>query len=221
MAGMGRLAARITHDRTATDASGKYREIPTLPTALMLTQAQRDELSDHKSALEALCRYPAIIGGSGGAVLVALTKMMHVLPAARQNEASAEARGEAYLAVLDDVPPWAVDAAIRRWYRGDCGTTEHGELYNCAWAPAPCDLRRVALAELWRIRGRAHLVGDLLRAEQRIEFTDQHCAAMRARLSAIFPSSSSPVGKDGSGEATGVTPVERATVGHRSSASPA
>ena len=36
-----------------------------------------------------------------------MTKMMMVLPSPTQNEFSAEARGEAFLAALDDVPAWA------------------------------------------------------------------------------------------------------------------
>ena len=70
-------------------------------------------------------------------MLIELTKMMLMMPAPTQNEASAEARGEAFLAALEDMPVWAVRSAIRRWYRGDAGTDEPGEPFDYHWCPAP------------------------------------------------------------------------------------
>lgn len=69
------------------------------------------------------------------ATLIVLTKMMLSLPSSQQNEAGAEASGEAFQAALDDVPTWAVAAAVRRWYRGDCGLNERGQRYvtTCPW----------------------------------------------------------------------------------------
>jgi hypothetical protein len=183
------------------DAKGKYREIPTLPAYLMLDEGRRDELAEHKAALLALyAATPEASAEAEATVLVSVGRMMLVLPTSRQNEESAEARTEAYLAALDDVPPWAVESAIRLWYRGECGSNEHGEPYDCAWCPSPADLRRVALAELWRVKGLAVVVGDLLAAEPRIEFSDEHCEAMRARLATTFKSMG--VGFDGSSTMT-------------------
>jgi hypothetical protein len=44
---------------------------------------------------------------------------------------------------LDDVPAWAVENAMRRWHRSECGV-----LHNYAFAPAPGVLRGIALQEL-------------------------------------------------------------------------
>jgi hypothetical protein len=44
---------------------------------------------------------------------------------------------------LDDVPAWAVENAVRRWHRSECG----GQ-HNYAFAPAPGVLRGIALQEL-------------------------------------------------------------------------
>jgi len=89
-------------------------------------------------------------------------------------------------AALDDVPHWAVAAAQRRWYRGDCGLNEHRQPYNYTWRPAPADLRRIALFEAWRVKQRAQTLRKLLAAEPLIQFSDEHCAQMRARLAAVI-----------------------------------
>jgi hypothetical protein len=47
----------------------------------------------------------------------------------------------AYLSAIDDVPPWAVAEAIRRWHRGEGG----GKDANYRFAPAPAELRYAAM----------------------------------------------------------------------------
>lgn len=122
------------------------------------------------------------------ALLVVLTKMMLVLPVTKQNEQSAEARGEAYMVALDDLPIWAVEAAIRRWYRGDVGTNADGEpRFDCHWAPQPADLRELATAESKRVQWLSQMLGAVLAAEPAFEFSDDHCATMRSRLAAVIP----------------------------------
>jgi hypothetical protein len=108
----------------------------------------------------------------------------------QQNEAGAEASGEAFQAALDDVPTWAVAAAVRRWYRGDCGENERGQPFDYHWRPAPAELRRIALFEKWRVQQRAKTLRKLLVAEPFIEFSEEHCAQMRARLIAVIPRTS-------------------------------
>jgi hypothetical protein len=174
---------------------------PTLPENLILSVAERDEIGRHIGDLDALCG-PTPIDSSAaeGEMLIELTSMMLVLPAAAQNEASAEARGTAYLAALDDLPPWAVQSAIRRWYRGDAGTNESGAPYDFHWAPAPAELRRVAMAELWRVKQRAETLCKLLRAEPLIEYNDEHRLRICERLDKLKHNLGiPPVGKDGSG----------------------
>jgi hypothetical protein len=125
-----------------------------LPSNLILSEAERDEVERHIRVLDAACGpTPADDPETEGAMLIDLTKLMLVLPAPKQNEASAEARGEAYLAALDDVPLWALRSAIRRWYRGDAGTNERGEPFDYHWCPAPAELRKIAMSELWRVGG--------------------------------------------------------------------
>jgi hypothetical protein len=61
-------------------------------------------------------------------------------PMAAGNEESGRARAMAYLAALDDVPPWAIAKAIRQWHRG-----ELGDDHNYRFAPSPAELRFAVL----------------------------------------------------------------------------
>jgi hypothetical protein len=72
-----------------------------------------------------------------------VANMLLAYPVAGGSVESGRARAIAYLAALDDVPPWAIAEAIRRWHRGECG---HG--YNYRWAPAPAELRELSIEHL-------------------------------------------------------------------------
>jgi len=120
------------------------------------------------------------------------------------------------------LPTWAVAAAARRWFRGDAGNDEHGKPYDYSWCPAPADLRRVAMRDVVVIRNRAKQLRQLIAARPRAEYSEEHCAAMRARIRDLFKSlGTSLVGSNGSGEAANVASAERATVGRDHSTAPA
>lgn len=72
-----------------------------------------------------------------------VAKMLLAYPIASASTEAGRARAEAYLDALDDVPPWALAAAVRRWNRG-----EAGEDHDYRWAPYPAVLRKLSLAEL-------------------------------------------------------------------------
>jgi hypothetical protein len=73
-----------------------------------------------------------------------LSKMLLVAPTADRSDESTVAKISAYLDdALDDLPAWAVAAAVRHWHRAECGP-EH----NYTYAPAPGVLRSIALKEL-------------------------------------------------------------------------
>jgi hypothetical protein len=153
-----------------------------------LNDAERVEIERHAADLDALCaQTPTNSDKWEGATLIIITKLMLALPSSQQNEAGAEATGEAFQAALDDVPTWAVASAVRRWYRGDCGENERGLPYDYHWRPAPAELRRIAIVEKWRVMQRATTLRNLLAAEPLIEFHAEHCAAMRSRLAAVIP----------------------------------
>lgn len=200
------VASRIDSLRTETQPdpkTDKWRRVPTLPANSILTAAEREELERHAKQLDGLCqRTPANDPHAEQDTLVAVTKMMLVLPSMTQSELSAEVRGEAFMVALDDLPTWAVQAAIRRWYRREGGKNDKGEPYDYHWCPAPGELRCIALAAMRWVNERATTIETLLRAEPRIEYSDEHRRGMCERLAELFRNfGTPPVGKDGSGEA--------------------
>jgi len=66
-----------------------------------------------------------------------LATMLMAYPMAGGSEESGKARANAYLAALDDLAPWAIAEAIRKWHRGEGG----GKDSNYRFAPAPAELR--------------------------------------------------------------------------------
>lgn len=199
-------ASHIALLRTETQPdpkTGKWRGVPTLPANSILTTAEREELERHAKQLDSLCqRTPANDPHAEQETLVAVTKMMLVLPSTTQSELSAEVRGEAFMVALDDLPAWAVQAAIRSWYRRECGKNDKGEPYDYHWCPAPAELRCIALAEMRWVNERANTTQTLLRAEPRIEYSDEHRRGMCERLAQLNRNLRTPlVGKDGSGGA--------------------
>jgi hypothetical protein len=161
--------------------------VPTLPSNLTLSPAERAEIERYVADLESLCEQtPQANSDWEAATLVVVTKLMLALPSAQQNELGAEASGEAFMAALEDIPTWAIAAAARRWYRGDCGENEHKQPYDYRWRPAPADLRRIALTEKSRVYGLVMPLQRLLAAEPRVEFSEEHCSQMRARLASLL-----------------------------------
>ena len=63
------------------------------------------------------------------------------------SEAAAEARADMYEKALSDIPPWAIDAGIERWVKGDVPELGMGSL-NFAFAPSPAILRKICMLEL-------------------------------------------------------------------------
>lgn len=202
------VGSRIGSLKTETQPdplTGKWRATPTLPSNLILKPNERKAVIQHVDELTLLCKQTPVADVRWQQqVWISLTKMMLVMPTFTQNEMSAEARGEAYLMALDDVPVWAVEAAIRRWYRHDCGTDEQGKPYGYHWCPAPGELRYIATVDAHRVGRRIHVLNQLLLAEPLCEFDEAHRQAMGKRLAELADYlRSSSVGKDGSNEVGG------------------
>lgn len=123
-----------------------YRDCLTLPKELMPTPEQRTAIQDHIRNLNLLLsQTPENDAECEAKTLLCLTKIFLALPSRKSDETGTQAKTEAYMVALEDVPYWAVEAAIRLWYRGTAGNDERGNPYDCSWAPAPADLRRIAL----------------------------------------------------------------------------
>ena len=179
-------ASRIGSLKTETQpdpATGRWRPTPTLPSNLILRPSEREMVVQHVDELTVLCKQTPAAGNRWlEQTWKALTKMMLTLPSTSQNEISVEARGEAYLIALDDLPAWAAEAAIRRWYRGECGVNQQGKPYDYHWCPAPAELRHIASVDAHRIGRRIHILKQLLLAEPLREFDEAHRQAIGKRL---------------------------------------
>ena len=123
----------------------------------------------------------------GELTLVTVTKMTMVLPSRESGDLAGEAKGEAYMAALEDVPSWAVQEAMRKWHRG-----EYGPKHDYKWQPAPSTLRELAMIETYRVMATLRMLSDLLAAEPLIEFTEDHRVSMKAKVAAHLRGKLSP-----------------------------
>jgi hypothetical protein len=132
----------------------------------------------HVSALTSILSMTPIEDIQNGQLtLSTVTKMTMVLPAREAGDLAGEAKGEAYMAALEDVPSWAVQEAMRRWYRAECGPK-----HDYKWQPGPAVLRELAMIETYRVMGVRRRLNDVLAAEPLLEFTPEHEASMRAKI---------------------------------------
>lgn len=140
------------------------------------------QVEQHVSALTAaLAMTPAEDICHGEQTMTTVTKMTLVLPSRETGDLAGEARGEAYMAALEDVPSWAVQEAMRKWYRGECGAK-----HDCKWQPAPATLRELAMSETYMVMGTRRKLNNLLAAEPLREFTEEEEATMRQKLAGFL-----------------------------------
>jgi hypothetical protein len=140
---------------------------------------------NHRDSLRALLLdTPAISVAAETKVAVAVSKLLTVLASERKSDLVEEARSDVYLDVLDDVPWWAVDAAVRAWFRHDCGTDERGRPFDYKWAPDPGTLRKIALTLTHPIGARVRTMKRVLEAREYVDCTKQF-AAGRAALNSL------------------------------------
>lgn len=106
-----------------------------------------------------------------------IAKMLLAYPITGASKESGTARAEAYLEALDDVPPWALAAAVRRWNRGAAG-----DAHDYRWTPAPAVLRKIAVAELEELRPIVAHLENILAAVSPEEAIARPTAEERARV---------------------------------------
>jgi hypothetical protein len=75
------------------------------------------------------------------AKLVIVTKMLLALSSGRIAEAGGEAKGDAYLFALSEMPAWAVNLAAKAWY---AGAVKDVEVADFKWEPGPAMLCKIA-----------------------------------------------------------------------------
>jgi hypothetical protein len=133
----------------------------------------------HIAALDSIMEMTPEAGAEfGQATTTAVSKMTMVLAGKEAGDFASEAKGEAFIDALEDVPSWAVQEAMRRWHRGECGPK-----HDYKWQPAPATLRELAMIEVYRVKGIRRRLADLVNAEPLLEFTDEQLESMKARVS--------------------------------------
>lgn len=158
-----------------------YHRPATIPESKQLNLSERTAVQAQLGMLRELFSNTSLTSPeTANEVLGAVTRMLLALPSKASGEATGEAKADAYMIALEDMPAWAVTAAIRGWYRG-----EHGADHNYTFAPAPADLRKFAMAERWKVAGRVKALEELLEAVPEIEFSDEHRREMLGKLRSI------------------------------------
>lgn len=148
----------------------KFEDALILPKELMLNPAQRRETAEHVDNLRCYLRQtPALDVTAETRTATAVTKLIVVLAGEKKSDLSNDARSEVYLEVLDDVPCWAVEAAVKAWFKHDCGTDERGRPHDYKWAPDPGTLRKIAQREAFTVSAR---IGKLQRVIDAREYVD-------------------------------------------------
>lgn len=165
-----RAALAVNLQLVMQDGQSRFADVMTLPPTLLPSDQQRAEISRHCSnLLETLNETPERDDRFAAETLTAVTKMLSVLGGAKASELAAEAKAEAYMDALEDIPAWAVVAVSKRWYRGDCGNDEHGRPYDYRWMPDPATMRRLSLSDTFRIRNRVREFTELLDARPYVD----------------------------------------------------
>lgn len=144
----------------------KFEDVTTLPTPLMPNTAQRQAIERHCLALKATLEETPENGDEWATeTMTVVTKMQLVLSSMKASELAGEAKAEAYMDALEDLPSWAVVAVRRRWNRGQCGNDEHGKPYEYKWMPDPATMRRLVVSETFRVRNQISELDQVLLAK--------------------------------------------------------
>lgn len=167
------VAVRLELQMTPDGKSFEKTDVLVLPTELMPTPEQRQAMTSHQESLRSfLQQTPAVDPSAETRIATAVSKLLTVLAGERKSDLVEEARGEVYLDVLDDVPSWAVEAAVRRWFKHDCGSDERGKPYNYVFAPDPGTLRKIAQEDVHALGARIGKLQRLLDAREYVDCRD-------------------------------------------------
>lgn len=117
---------------------------------------------------------------AAAATMLVVTKMISVLAGRETGEQAGEAKGEAYMAALEDVAFWAVEEGQRRWYRG-----EYGDSHDYKWMPDPATLRQLARQEEFLAKNTISKLQSILDAEPLNEKCEDEMRSMRDKLAKL------------------------------------
>jgi hypothetical protein len=131
-------------------------------------------MTDHRDSLRSYLQdTPALSAAAETRVATAVSKLLMVLAGERKTDLAEEARSDVYLEVLDDVPCWAVEGAVRSWFKHDCGTDDRGRAHDYKWSPDPGTLRKIALREVHALGARIGTIQRIIDAKPYVDCTKQ------------------------------------------------
>jgi hypothetical protein len=117
--------------RTEEGAPTWSRE-PKIPASLMPTGPQRAAIDARIAQLDRMA-----VPGPQDRALAAITKLVMFYATSGLSEDQAAIRGAVFLEALDDMPAWAIEEAVRRWFKGKAGEQRYD------FAPSPAALRAI------------------------------------------------------------------------------
>lgn len=136
-----------------------------LPSGMELTDQDRKEIQTRLDEITQIITGSNLtINESAKARLSLLTKMLLAFPAAGSSSVeAAQARSDVYDDALGDLPAWAINAAIKRWAKGEVPADLNMGALNFTFAPSPAILRKLAKVELSPFEGQAAQLRALLK----------------------------------------------------------
>lgn len=165
-----RLELQLTPDGKTFEKN----DVLVLPEELMPSPAQRRTMTEHRDSLRSyLLETPALSVVAETRVATAVSKLLTMLAGERKSDLVEEGRSDVYLDVLDDVPCWAVESAVRAWFKHDCGVDERGKAHNYVFAPDPGTLRKIAQREVYAIGARIGSIQRVLDARKYVDCSAQ------------------------------------------------
>jgi hypothetical protein len=180
-----RCSVAVRPELQMTADQRAFAEVLVIPEELMPTPAQRAAMTNHVDSLRSYLQQTAERSVEFEArIATAVSKLLMVLAGEKKSELAEEARSDVYLDVLDDLPCWAVEEAVRKWFRHDCGADEKGNPYDYKWSPDPGALRRIAFIVSFEMKQRIQKMENVLNAQRYIDFSD-HFEKGRAALKGL------------------------------------
>lgn len=184
-------SAAVASVPQADQATGRHREMLTLPANLILDSVERRMVEAHRSDLARFLdldqpitlREQVLTNDQAHGVMIAglLIKGGGI----KLDTSSSDQLTEDYLDAIEDLPAWSVREALRKWNRAESPKLDPKQPHNFTFRPAPPILRQLAYLELWTVKSRIQQLEKVLNAVPLIEFSDEHREDMLKRLQAV------------------------------------
>lgn len=148
---------------------------PEVPIRLMPNGGQRAAIERRCEQLERMA-----VAGPEKRALMSLGRLVGFYATNGLSEAQATVKTEVYMRAVNDLPAWAIDEAVDRWFRGEAGER------NYEFAPSPATLREIAQGVARIAAGQLVLMRRILNARPIGEIPDEVREANIQRVKQIM-----------------------------------